>query len=1119
MKQLLGLLALLLFVAVRVAAAEADPVATPIPSELGDPDFQSLSTSDDIPNQNVTAFEQDADGFLWVGTPNGLFRFDGAAYRNIDTLQSGHPVGSAFVRVLHATPDGALWIGTDADGLYRYDTVGGGMQQFRHDAQRADSLAHDSVTALAATAEGVLWVGTRDGLDQLRSGETAFRHVEIAVGERRLRTDRRVLALAVDRQQTLWIGTWNGLLRRADGGAMTVMAAADGSAALLDGRSVLALHEAADGALWVGTSRDGAFVVAPARDHVDAVKVDPTRVNRLGDPMVLAIAQPNPDEIWIGGHGGVVVVAASDRRMLRFFQHDVSIPTSLAHSQVRAMQVDRAGAIWLGGYDGGVQRYDPTRVALRVLHHSPTRPGSLTSPNVGAVLELADGTVWIGTRDDGINILDRDGVRIATLRAGDGRDGGLTGNAITSLAQDRAGRVWVGTQSGLHRFDPTTRKPLPFPSTAELDKAMIRRMLLASDGRLWIGSNVGVARWQESDGTVRPVASIGGHVFYGDINAIVEEPDGRIWIGCGAVGLYSMSAADAQLQRVPMLDNDGREQQLSIVGMLISRRGEMWIDTAVGLFRARDRSSRSVLLEAVGARLGLPSLPIGANLQEDAHGRLWTQRWRFDPVRNEAVELTRADGAAIGTPWFRSTARMRDGRLLFGGSNGLLVLDPERFEPDLRAPPLRLTGARIDGKPLSGIHPRSALTVPKQARSFALEFAALDYAAAGHVRYEFRLDPFDEEWRPAGQQALADFTNIPPGEFVLRVRALTRSGVAASNELAVPVLVEAHFWQTPWFRWSLLLALVALLLAIHRARMASLRRGAAELERMVALRTAQLSEAKGAAESALAELQRAQQQLVEVEKMAALGGLVAGVAHELNTPIGIGVTAVSHLDGLVIGLERSLATTTPGVEQLGAFAREAREATALILRNLERSDRLVRHFKQVAVDRGGEEVVELRLDRFLEDVATAQRTDVAKTPHRLQLDCPHDVVAHTYPIALAQVLGDLIGNALQHAFDGSRAGSIAISARRDPVVSGDDTAARRDGVLIVVRDDGRGLNPEVLAHLFEPFVTTRRGKGGTGLGLHIVYNLVTQVLRGSIRAESAPGQGTRFEIRLPGMPE
>lgn len=1110
MMRMPGLLALL-FCATAVAADASS--STP---ELGDADFQSLSTSDDIPNQNVTAFEQDADGFLWVGTPNGLFRFEGDDYRNVDTLHTGRALGSAFVRVLLATPDGVLWIGTDSDGLFRYDTAGGEMRQYRHDASRPDSLGNDSITALALGADGALWIGTRDGLDQLRTGETAFRHVDVAVGQRRLGNDRRVLALCVDRHGALWVGTWDGLLRRGEGGAMEALASVDGSAALLEGRTVLSLLEAADGALWVGTSRDGAFVVDAATQHVDAVAIDPAHVDRRGDPMVLAIAQPKPEEVWLGGHGGVVVVSAKDRRTLHFFQHDVSIPTSLAHSQVRAMRVDRAGAVWLGGYDGGVQRYDPARVALRVLHHSPARPGSLSSPNVGAVLELADGSLWVGTRDNGVDILDRAGTRVASLRIGDGGAGGLTSNAITSLAQDRAGRVWVGTQSGLRRFDPVTRRPLPFAGYPELEKAMVRRLTLASDGRLWIGSNVGVARWQASDDSVRPIAAIGGHVVYGDINAIVEEADGRIWIGCGAVGLYSMSAADAQLQRVPMLDAEGREQQLSIVGMLISRAGELWLDTAIGLFRARERSTRAVLLEAVGARLGLPALPIGANLQEDAHGRLWTQRWRFDPVRNEAVELTRADGADIGTPWFRSTAAMRDGRLLFGGSNGLLVLDPERFEPDLRAPPLRLAGARIDGKAVPGVHPRATLTVPKQARSFALEFAALDFAAAHRVRYEFRLDPFDEDWRPAGEQAFADFTNIPPGDFVLRVRALTRSGVAASNELAVPVMVEAHLWQTRWFRWSLLAALAALLLGLHRARIAALRHSAAELERMVALRTAELSQAKAAAEEALVELRRTQRQLVEAEKLAALGGLVAGVAHELNTPIGIGVTAVSHLDGLVAGLERGLSAATPSAEQLGAFAREAREATALIARNLERSDRLVRHFKQVAVDRGGEEPVDLRLDRFLEDVIAAQRPELAKTPHRIQLDCPGDVALTTYPIALAQVLGDLIGNALQHAFDGGRAGQIAISARREPADPA--TATSADGVLIVVRDDGRGMNPEVLAHVFEPFVTTRRGKGGTGLGLHILYNLVIQVLGGRIRAESAAGQGTRFEIRLPRRP-
>jgi signal transduction histidine kinase len=278
-----------------------------------------------------------------------------------------------------------------------------------------------------------------------------------------------------------------------------------------------------------------------------------------------------------------------------------------------------------------------------------------------------------------------------------------------------------------------------------------------------------------------------------------------------------------------------------------------------------------------------------------------------------------------------------------------------------------------------------------------------------------------------------------------------------------------------------------------------------ELERRVEERTAALSGANRELGEALDTLRRAQGQLVEQEKMAALGGLVAGVAHEINTPVGVGVTAASHLETCTreFSARASAGRLTRG--DLNEFIEVARESADLILRNLLRADKLIRSFKQVAVDQSNEERRQIDLAEYVDEILTAWQPQLRRTALRVECEIPPRLCIETYPGAVYQVISNLIQNALTHAFDdGQQAGRIRIRARPEG-----------EQLCLDVSDDGVGMEESVRQRVFDPFFTTRRGRGGSGLGLHIVYNLVTQVLGGSIECLASPGAGVRFVIRLP----
>jgi signal transduction histidine kinase len=277
----------------------------------------------------------------------------------------------------------------------------------------------------------------------------------------------------------------------------------------------------------------------------------------------------------------------------------------------------------------------------------------------------------------------------------------------------------------------------------------------------------------------------------------------------------------------------------------------------------------------------------------------------------------------------------------------------------------------------------------------------------------------------------------------------------------------------------------------------ALKHSAEELELRVEQRTIDLTRA-------LDELRAAQRQLVDSEKMAALGGLVAGVAHEINTPLGIGVTAASHLGEISQVLQRKIEANQLTKNDLAEFATQSQSAVTLVMSNLRRASDLVKSFKQVAVDQSSEQRRAIDVQSYLNDILNSLRPLTKKFPQNVRIEVAAELRWHSFPGALYQVISNLVLNALTHAFSEQQSGEIVISA-----------AIIAHELVLQISDNGNGMESEVAKRIFEPFFTTKRGQGGSGLGLHIVFNLVTKVLGGTIRTETEVGQGTRFVITVP----
>ncbi|MGJ8680962.1 ATP-binding protein [Paraglaciecola sp.] len=277
-----------------------------------------------------------------------------------------------------------------------------------------------------------------------------------------------------------------------------------------------------------------------------------------------------------------------------------------------------------------------------------------------------------------------------------------------------------------------------------------------------------------------------------------------------------------------------------------------------------------------------------------------------------------------------------------------------------------------------------------------------------------------------------------------------------------------------------------------------------KLEDRVKERTLELTAANSKLESVITQLQSTQNQLIEKEKMAALGALVAGISHEINTPLGIAVTGASHLEYMSDALKEAINSGNLSKSKFMESFSQIGENSNLILRNLERARELIRNFKMIAVDQSNDKKRAIKLKEYLNDVITTMTPKTKNNNVEVLLSGDKELSILTYPGSLSQIITNLIDNSIEHAFSHSSEGKIEI-----------DFIHTKSSISISYRDNGEGINDDILPRIFDPFFTSKRGKGGSGLGLSIVYNLVTQKLNGKISCKKHSIKGTEFLISIP----
>jgi diguanylate cyclase (GGDEF)-like protein len=824
--------------------------------EQGQLYFSNVAESEKSVAGAITALTQDRQGFIWIGTQHGLVRYDGYHFTHYSAASSptNHLVGD-FIISLWAAPDGRLWIGTRSKGLSVFDPATNLFVNYSHNPQEANSLADNRVSAVVTDSAGTVWVGTNDGLDKLDESSQTFTHFRHNADDPQSLNDNHIRALLLDHEDNLWVGSYNGLNLLPKGQSVFQRKYTEPEKSdSLAGHVIFRIFQASDGAMWVATPRRGAIRIDPQDGHFTRIEPKAEADYKLANAWVTSITQTESDEIWLGTNGGgLAVVNASSGKIIRSIQFHQGLAGGLKHNDIGSMLVDVSGLLWIGTWGAGINLYAPHNKAFHTLRALPEEQRQLTFPHVLSVMQSRTGELWVATQGNGIDVIDPNNGRIKSYRAGTSAHQ-LAEVSVQGLTQTQDGTIWAGTlQTGLYRLRADSDDFKRYTTEDGLVSNQIRRLLASKNGDLWIGTYQGLAKWQHGLEQFAQLKLAGSTQKDFDklVLALAEQADGTLWVGT-ADGLYQVLPNELQLQ-LYVADSSLSKQPINDVA--IDKQGTVWVSTSQGLFR-KTADATSTNFQWVNPLFNVGKQDLGRNLLFDHQQRIWTSTHLVDLVKQTLHPWSTADGVDFGVPWDGSHTVMNDGGFAIGGTQGVLLIQPQLYQPWQYQPPLVISKLEVDNQavfqPLNTTLPLSAT-----ARSFTVNFAALDYSQPAANQYAYQLKGYDPEWiTTSSEQRSATYTNLDPGAYQLLVKGSNREGQWSPQQLMLDIIQQAAWHQTLWFRSLLVLLFLSLIYALYRMRIYQLASSERHLQRQVELQTQELSQQNNKLENALREVEK-----------------------------------------------------------------------------------------------------------------------------------------------------------------------------------------------------------------------------------------------------------------------
>ncbi|MCB9263792.1 MAG: response regulator, partial [Lewinellaceae bacterium] len=1052
--------------------------------------FDQLNVEHGLSQNTVNCIIKDSRGYLWIGTNDGLNRYDGyqfAVFRHLK--QDSSSLSDNKVYALLEDRAGRLWVGTK-NGLNRYDRNKGCFMRFGGLHGRPAGLKDHFIRSIYEDESGRIWVGTlKGGLSLWQPDEKKFASISPPPGQG-LPAFEDVSSILECRNGEFWVATdAPGLYRlNRNNFAWEFFPFKSSEEA---GKTAKKLFEDQMGNLWVATQGNGAFRLDQGRRRLSHFTAAP---GSLPHSIVKDITEDEAGRIWLATDGGGITIYNPQKEEFSYIKYHPGSAHSLASNSVYTFFKDQEGILWVGTFDGGICVHNRNNKKFHHTGMGPEKENGLSHRSVLCFLEDHEQGVWVGTDGGGLNYFNprKQTVEYCLQK----EENGLSSNVVAALYEDRRHRIWIGTYTGgLQRLEKgrgitATYKHIP-EDPHSICNNNVWALLEDGAGRFWVGTLGGLELFNPESGHFTHIRTQGlasDDPYLERVTELYESREGRIWVGGKGVRYF-----DPVSGALKFLEGEAGQaiRPFDSRAFFEDSHHNIWIGTEGGglfLLGADGRQFRNYTVSD-----GLPSNTVHT-VFEDNKGFLWMSTneglSRADPAKllvanigggkNHFRNYCKKDGLQSNQFSYSAGLKAHSGELYFGGINGFNHFLPEEIKDNPYKPAIEITGLKVfdqyvtageEGSPLERpISELSELTLNhQQSQVFSLEFTALNFTSSEKNQYAYKLEGFMDEWSYIGTRRTATFTNLNPGTYTFLVKAANNDGVWNEEGKALKLKILPPFWKTNWAYAAYIVFSLLMLLGFRHAFLMR--------ERMKN-------------DLRIKDLEREKMEEVNRLKLA----FFTNISHEFRTPLTLITAPVENL----ISRED--------------IAPDARQQLGLVQRNTQRLLRLINElleFRKIDDNKMELEVERRDVVSFIRGLKKAFDGLAASKQIHYSFESAFDkIYAEFDPDKLEKVIYNLLSNAFKFTKD-----EVRLSLRR----------GGRDGQYqIIVQDNGIGIAPEHQPHVFDRFYqvisegsySRPTRPGGTGIGLAYSRALV-ELHGGAIELDSEEGKGSCFTVVLP----
>ncbi len=1036
---------------------------------------------------------------------------------------------AASINTLAEDSFGFVWAGTD-DGLYRFD--GYRFRSFRESQENKSGLTNNDITALLPGENGGLWVGTRGGFFLFESTTEKFKKIFLDSA------DSYISKIISDQQGNLWIGSRNGLYRYNILKDEVKRYNSTENSALTHIYDVMLDHS---GNLWISTSGFGLFRYNAHKDEFTQLMYDPDNAAGISSNNMRKMSLLPDGRIVIGTAANGLNILNPATLAVKKYTHRENDPSSLSAHSAYSFLTDADGRLWVGTWSNGLNLFNTgTGRATRFIHN-PDDPNSIPHNAVISLMQSSTGDIWVGTDHGGLSRFNMKEQRIVRYQRNSRIDNTMLTNYVRSVYEDND-YLWIGTaQNGLHRYDRKTGEFKVFlksdGSRDALARGTIWSMSPGKNDILWLGTSRGVGKFNRQTGSIEfyePDDSDPGSISTNNILKVLNDGEGSLWIGTWYGGLEKMNISTGEFthyvhnesdqgslnsnnvkeiyrdsrgriwvadsEHLNLLNEDNStftKYPFDVFGMAEDSSGNIWLGTSEGLFRFNPENGDCTL--ALREQDGMSSNNINS-VVVDSKGFIWAGTTkgvdRINPETFGIMHLDVSGGLAGNHIDSRSSFYNEESnKVFFGGRRGLSEIDPDLFHLTPPAPNVVLTDFLLFNKSVEigdsthlpqSLNSLSKIRLNHNDRLVAIEFAALNFHETEKIRYEYKLEGFDEDWVSTdATDRKAVYTNLPSGRYVFNVRASNANGQFDDEmETSLSVIVVPPWWNTWWAKALLYAGIFVLGYLLFNYRLDIIQAHNKRLEEQVRLRTAEVITQKN-------ELQKQAAQLQEINKQK--NKLFSLIGHDLRSPL-------NSLKGILPLMDQEL-LTAKDLQQIRHDIGDRIDHVKNAVENLllwakgQLEGEVVRHIALPLSD-----LVKEKIELFSPEAKKKKIRLINRLTDATQIYADQNQVLI--------ILHNLISNALKFTRENG-----AITIRASEV---------GEHVIVSVQDTGVGMSLEKSAGLFDLKTNSSTqgtaGERGVGLGMLLIKDFVDKN-KGRIWLESIPDKGTTFFIAFRAVPE